>query len=147
MKLSASFPWGKWLSLYCAFSFTMLGIDVAMNHHEVIHETPYAYIPILYAIFAIIACSSMVFMHHRRRMAIVVGVIGLLVGGAGMLFHNIPTITERGHQTIWHVLINNPVQPVFAPASFAATALLLLLLAWGEAQTFKNGATVETQES
>lgn len=125
------FPWGFWLAIYWAFSFAMLGVDAAMNHHAIIRENPWSLTPIIFAPLAVIVSLICVFSASWRRQAWIPGVVALLVGIAGTLFHNIPTILERGHQTVWQALLNTE-RPVLAPAAFAATGLLLLLVAWGE---------------
>ena len=126
-----SFTWGPWLALYCAISYAVLGVDAAMNHHTVIFENKFSWTPLIFAPIAVIVSLICVFSPRWRRWAWILGVLALIVGIAGTLFHNIPTITERGQLTIWQALLN-PTQPVLAPAAFASTGLLLLLISWGE---------------
>lgn len=131
MTQHAVFSWGRWLSLYCAFSFAMLGVDAAMNHHQVITRVPWAYTPLVFAPLAVIVSLAGVYSKRWRQSSWVLGGLAILVGIAGTLFHNVPTIMGRGEQTIWQALLN-AYRPVLAPASFAATGVLLVLIAWGE---------------
>jgi hypothetical protein len=125
------FAWSRWVSLYCVISFAVLGVDVAMNHRDVIHETPFAYIPIVFAPLALLLCMAAVFSQRWRYAAWGIGLLALLVGGAGTLFHLVPTITERGALPLTQALLTSP-RPLLAPAAFASTGLLMLLVAWGE---------------
>lgn len=125
------FPWGRWLMLYSALSFAVLGIDAAMNHHEVLVENAWSWTPVIFAPLAVIVSLVSVFSAAWRRQAWILGVVAIIVGIAGTLFHNVPTLDERGTMSIWHALLTAK-QPVLAPAAFASTGLLLLLVAWGE---------------
>jgi hypothetical protein len=109
----------------------MLGVDAAMNHHMIITKHPWAYTPLLFAPLAVLVSLVCVFSAHWRRQAWILGGLAILVGLAGTLFHNAPTILGRGDLSVWQALLNAD-RPALAPASFAATGVLLLLVAWGE---------------
>jgi hypothetical protein len=119
------------LALYCAFSFAMLGVDAAMNHHLILATNHWALTPLIVAPLVVVVSLVGVFSARWRQQAWIPGGLAVLVGIAGTLFHNVPTILERGDQSIWQALLNAD-RPVFAPASFAATGVLLLLVAFGE---------------
>lgn len=125
------FPWGRWLALYCVLSFIMLGVDATMSHHDVLTENRWSWTPVIFAPLAVIVSLVSVFSLRWRLQAWILGALAMLVGIAGTLFHNVPTILERGGQSLWHAVLTAE-RPVFAPAAFAATGLLLLLIAWGE---------------
>ena len=126
-----TFAWGRWLALYCAFSFGVLGADAAMNHHVIVTDNPWAYTPLLFAPLAAMVSLVCVFSARWRRQVWILGGLAIFVGVAGTLFHNVPTILERGDLPVWRALLNAG-RPVLAPASFAATGVLLLLVSWGE---------------
>ena len=126
-----TFAWGRWLAFYSAFSFGVLGVDAAMNHHVIITENPWPYTPLLFAPLAVLVSLVCVFSARWRRQAWILGGLAILVGLGGTLFHNVPTILERGDLSLWQALLNAD-RPVLAPAAFAATGLLLLLVPWGE---------------
>lgn len=136
--------WRQWLVLYCAVSFVMLGVDAAMNHHRVLSENILAYTPLIFAPLAVIYLAVSVFDVSWRRQAWGLGILAQIVGGAGTLIHNYLNITQRGDLSLWQTLLNAP-RPVFAPAAFASTGLLLFLVAWGERQQPINTET--TKES
>ena len=125
------FAWGRWLALYCAFSFVMLGVDAAMNHHLILAKNYWAYTPLIFSPLAVLISMAYAYSAHWRQHAWLLGALAVLVGVAGTLFHNLPTIVERGDVSIWRALLNAD-RPVLAPAAFAATGLLLFLIAWGE---------------
>ncbi|HEY3397610.1 MAG TPA: hypothetical protein VGM19_08130 [Armatimonadota bacterium] len=134
------FGWGRWLALYSAASFLMLGIDAAMNHHQIIYENRWSYTPLILAPLAVLVSLMGVFSARWRWQAWIIGLLALIVGGAGVVFHNLPTIMERGDVSLWQSLLNAP-RPVLAPASFAATGVLLLLISWGEGRQRRPGPT------
>lgn len=138
------FNWRQWLMLYCALSFTMLGVDAAMNHHRVLAVNILAYTPLIFAPLAVIYSAVGIFVESWRRNAWGLGTLALLVGGAGMLIHTYLNIAHRGDLSLWHTFFNAP-RPVFAPAAFASTGLLLFLVAWGERRQHINTET--TKES
>jgi len=123
--------WGQWIALYCALSFAMLGVDAAMSHHDVVREVIWSWTPLFYAPPAVIYSVIAIFSAAWRRGAWTMGLLGVAVGIAGTLLHDIPDITERGARSVWQALLT-PERPILAPAAFAATAVLLLLLAWAE---------------
>ena len=125
------FAWGRWVSLFCAFSYLMLGLDAAMNHHKVIETNRLSWTPLIFAPLAVALCLTGVFSAAWRRRAWIVGLLGLAVGGAGELIHNYLDITETQGITIWQALINAS-RPPLAPAAFASTAILMLLVALAE---------------
>lgn len=127
-KTNPPLGWGQWIAVYCALSFASLGIDAAINHHDVIHETPYSWTPLLFAPLAVLFCLFCLGMASWRRAAWTFGLLGLLVGAAGTFFHDYPKLTS-GH--VIKALLD-PSPPILAPSAFAATALLLLLVAWAE---------------
>lgn len=130
-KIGKMFNWRQWLLLYCAFSFALLGVDAAMNHHSVLTENMLSYTPLLFAPLALLYSVIAIFRESFRRKAWGMGIAALLVGGAGTLIHNYYNIVERSGPSIWGALLNAQF-PVFAPAAFASTGLLLFLVAWGE---------------
>lgn len=132
-QLRNLFHWRQWLMLYCAFSFAVLGIDAAMNHHRVLAVNSLAYTPIIFAPLAVIYSIVGISLVSWRRQAWGLGILALLVGGVGTVIHNYLNIANRGDLTVWQILLNAP-RPVLAPAAFASTGLLLLLVAWGERQ-------------
>lgn len=132
-KMANIFNWRQWLMLYCALSFALLGVDAAMNHHSVLRENVLAYTPLIFAPLALCYSLLGIFKEAFRRQAWIIGILALLVGGAGTVIHNYFNIIERGNQSLWHALLEAPL-PVFAPAAFASTALLLMLISWGEHQ-------------
>jgi len=109
----------------------MLGVDAAMNHHDEIFENALSWTPLIFAPLAVIYCITAIFSARWRQWAWTVGLIGIAVGSAGTIFHNLATISHRGQDTVWVALLEAS-RPVLAPASFAATAVLLLLVAWAE---------------
>lgn len=125
------FPWSRWIMLYCAFSFAMLGVDAAMNHHQILATARWSITPLVFSPLAVVVSLVSIFSARWRRQAWILGGLAVIVGIAGTLLHNIPTLMERGQSTMWQALLNTD-RPVFAPAAFAATGLLLFLVAWGE---------------
>ena len=125
------FAWGRWVSLFCAFSYVMLGIDAAMNHHKVIETNRLSWTPLIFAPIAVALCLTGVFSAVWRRRAWIVGLLGMAVGGTGMLIHNYLDITEVQDITLWQALLNAS-RPPLAPAAFASTAILMLLVALAE---------------
>jgi hypothetical protein len=109
----------------------MLGIDAALNHIEVIHENIFSWTPMLFAPLAVLFCLLCAGMASWRRAAWTFGLLGLLVGAAGTYFHDYPKLISGN--AIQALL--DPVPPILAPAAFAATALLLLLVSWAERWT------------
>ena len=139
------FAWGRWLALYCAFSFAMLGVDAAMNHHLILAKNPWAIAPLIFAPLAVAVSLVNLFSARWRQQAWILGGLAVIVGTAGTLFHNVPTILARGDQSIWQALLN-AYRPVFAPAAFAATGLLLFLITWGEHWQHKHTQTAKESE-
>jgi len=123
--------WGQWIALYCALSFAMLGVDAAMNHHDEIYQNALSWTPIIFASLAVVYCIVAIFSASWRRWAWTAGLLGIAVGITGAILHNLATISHRGQDTVWVALLEAN-RPVLAPASFAATAVLLLLVAWAE---------------
>ncbi|MHB0935659.1 MAG: hypothetical protein ACYDCO_07525 [Armatimonadota bacterium] len=123
--------WGQWVALFSTISFAMLGFDAGMNHHRVLANNPITYMPLIFAMVAVVYCLVSVYSVRWRRAAWVAGLLAVTVGIAGTLFHNVPTIIHRGDLTIWQALLN-AYRPVLAPAAFAASGMLLLLVAWAE---------------
>ncbi|MHB0936758.1 MAG: hypothetical protein ACYDCO_23210 [Armatimonadota bacterium] len=130
-KTNPPLGWGQWIALYCALSFAMLGVDAAMNHYEEIYVNVLSWTPLIFAPLAVLYCVAAIFSARWRCWAWVVGLLGIAVGLTGTILHLLPTITNRGEDTIWTALLES-YRPVLAPASFAATAVLLLLVAWAE---------------
>lgn len=125
------FNWRQWLVLYCAVSYVMLGVDAAMNHYRALAENALAYTPLIFAPLAVIYLAVSLFVVSWRRQAWGLGILALIVGGAGTFIHNYLNIIHRGDLSLWQALLNAP-RPVLAPAAFASTGLLLFLVAWGE---------------
>jgi hypothetical protein len=123
--------WRQWLVSYCAFSFLMLGVDDAMNHHQVIFENHLAYTPLIFAPLAILYSIVSIFHSGWRGRAWILGALSVIVGAAGTLIHNYYNLVERGAVSPWQALLSPP-RPVLAPAAFIATGLLLFLVTWGE---------------
>jgi hypothetical protein len=109
----------------------MLGVDAAMNHHKVIETNHLSWIPIAFAPVALALCLAAVFSVRWRRAAWIVGLLAMAVGGAGTLIHNYLDITEVSDVTLWQALLNAS-RPPMAPAGFAHTGLMMLLVALAE---------------
>ena len=129
--IGEQFNWRQWLVLYCAFSFAMLGVDAAMNHHLILAQNPWAYTPLIFSPLVVVFSLVCIWSARWRQQAWVFGILAVVVGVAGTLFHDVPTLWERGTLTAWQALLNTD-RPVLAPAAFAATGLLLFLVTWGE---------------
>ena len=125
------FAWGRWTSLFCAFSYLMLGADAAMNHHKVIETNRLSWTPLFFAPVAVALCLTGVFSAVGRRRAWIVGLLGLAVGGAGELLHLYFDLAEVQDITLWQALLNAS-RPPLAPAAFASTGILMLLVALAE---------------
>ena len=76
-----------------------------MNHHDVIHEVRWSWIPLFFAPLAFLACVGAIVCPVARRFLWLVGVLSIVVGSAGEYFHLSATLAERGHATIWHALL------------------------------------------
>ena len=122
------------MSLFCALSFLMLGTDAAMNHHLILARSALAWTPLVFAPVAAALCLAAVFSPRWRKLAWVAGLLALAVGGAGTLIHNYLTLAERGDVTIVSALLDAP-RPPLAPAAFASTGVLMLLVWFAERRT------------
>ena len=124
-----SFQWGRWISLFCAFSFLILGVDAAMSHMAVSSFFPK--IPIIFAPLAILLSLAAVFWVSWRRLAWIVGLLALAVGIAGGLFHNVLTLNESEGLSVLDAFLYT-ARPPIAPLAFASTGVLMLFVAWAE---------------
>jgi len=126
------FQWGRWLTLYSAATFLVLGGDAAMHHYHTVGEHPLAWIPIVFGPIAALAClPGILSARWRPVVTLWVGLAAMAVGGAGTLFHNLPTYLERGDQSIVAAFLD-ATNPPMAPAAFASAGILLVLVWWGE---------------
>lgn len=127
------FDWPKWVALYTAASFLVFGVDSAINHIAggVIHEKPLAYTPLIFAPLAVVA-MLVAFSVERWRAAIawVVGVLAVIVGATGMVFHVLGDLEDVTQVSVAKLLkaFGPDSMPPFAPAAFAATGILVLLI-------------------
>ena len=126
-----SFAWGRWISLYCAVSFAVLGLDAAINHLSVLESNPFSFVPLIFTIPAIALSLAAVFSSRWRRLAWIIGLLGVSVGLAGTLFHNITTLLEAGDMGYIEALVY-ALRPPLAPFAFASTGVLMLLVTLAE---------------
>ena len=126
-----SFQWGRWISLFCAFSFIILGLDAGMSHMSVLGSSLFPYIPIIVAPVATLLSLAAVFWVSWRRFAWIAGVLAFAVGIAGGLFHNALTLIEGEGLPLLDALLY-ATRPPFAPLAFASTGVLMLFVAWAE---------------
>jgi hypothetical protein len=126
-----SFAWGKWISLFCAVSFVVLGIDSLINHINVLRLKPFTLIPVIFLPIALILCLMAVFSKRFRRFAWIVGLLAIFIELAGTSFHNAKTFAERDEMTYFDALAF-AIRPPLAPAAFASTGVLMLFVAFDE---------------
>jgi len=131
------FAWGRWIPLYCAFSFLMLGTDAAMNHHLILERRALSWIPLIFAPVAAALCLAAVFSQRWRKLAWLVGLLALAVGGAGTLIHNYLNLAGRGDVTIMGAMLD-AMHPSLAPAAFASSGILMLLVWFAERSNRRN---------
>ncbi|MHB9130850.1 MAG: hypothetical protein ACYDBB_07130 [Armatimonadota bacterium] len=130
----AAFPWGQAISLYCAFTFIMLDVDMALLHLGYRHFRFMAVMPLVFSLLAAIVCLATTFSPWLRRQAWVVGVLTLLVGGIGTVFHlelAVASLESSNLQLILAHLIFDP-RPPLAPAALAGAGLLMIFVALAE---------------
>jgi cytochrome bd-type quinol oxidase subunit 2 len=130
-KCPGGFAWGKWVSLFCAFSFLMLGGDATLNHVKVLTENHFSYTPLIFAPLAVVLCLAAFGSQRFRRGAWVVGLLALLVGAAGTGFHVFYDFADSQGLTLWQAAVN-ATRPPLAPGAFASTGILMVLVALAE---------------
>jgi hypothetical protein len=120
---------GQWIIFYCALSFTLLGIDAALHHLSfgAASRNLTAYLPIIFAPVAGILCVMAALSRKFMPAVWVVGVFGLAIGAIGTMIHLYLNIAQRGELSVWTALAFGG-RPPLAPAGFAATGILLLLV-------------------
>lgn len=131
----AQFPWGMLLSLYSAFTFLMLDVDMALLHLGYRHQNNFfAVLPLVFCVIAALVSLVTAFNVWMRRQAWVLGLATMLIGGIGTIIHleiafanlhglNIAMLLER--------LVFDP-RPPLAPAALAGTGLLLVMVSLAE---------------
>ena len=125
------FGWPVWILIFCALSFLMLGLDVVLNHRNILDIRLTSLIPIIFSPISIAFCIIAVLTPGWRRFSWIAGLAAIAVGLGGTIFHWASSISQRYEQTIIEAIIQSS-RPALAPAAFASTGLLLLLVAWAE---------------
>ena len=131
---SSSFPWGALVSLYSAFTFIMLDIDMALLHLGYRHFHFLAVLPIVFCVVAAVVCVITAFSPWWRRQAWAIGLLAMVVGGIGTVIHlEIAFANLRGltGNLLLERLVFDP-RPPLAPAALAGTGLLMLMVAAAE---------------
>ena len=131
---TVAFPWGALLALYSAFTFFMLGIDMALLHLGYQHLHFLAVMPVVFCGVAAVTALLTAFSAWLRREAWVLGVLALVIGGIGTVIHLEIAFAHLGHGG-WRILLERLVfdpRPPLAPAALAGNGLLLILVSLAE---------------
>ncbi len=129
--------WPKWLMFYAAASFAVYGTDAAINHlafgpRSAIAENALAYTPLIFAPLAVVACLlAFAVPRWRPALAWVTGALAVVVGATGMGIHLLENIenAQEAERALTAFALSGPAAlPFFAPAAFAATGIVVLLV-------------------
>ena len=129
-----AFPWGPLIAQYCAVSFVMLGLDMALLHLGYRHYEFMTVAPIIFCGVAALGSLATTFSVWLRRQAWALGLLAIIVGVTGTVFHlqiAFSGLTHYSLNLILEHLIFDP-RPPLAPAAVAGTGLLLFFLAIAE---------------
>jgi len=133
-----AFDWRRWISVFSALSFGMFGMDVLMNHIQVLGTNPFSLIPLICSPLLIALSLAAVFSAAWRRMAWIAGLLAVAVGLTGTLFHFVYNLADSGGLAIIEAVLSAK-RPPFAPAAFAATGVLMLFVALSGRKIYSDG--------
>jgi hypothetical protein len=130
---SSSFAWAKWISLFSALSFLVLGFDALLSHLNALELNRFTLTPIIFSPIAVALCLAAVFSIPMQRLGWIAGSIAVAVGLAGTIFHFVTTIGELSGFPFIDI-ISYTARPIFAPAAFASTGVLMIFVAVSESR-------------
>jgi predicted signal transduction protein with EAL and GGDEF domain len=121
------------LILLLAGAFVGLMVDIRIEHVEVVHEQPIAWLPILYSAFMTIACLvAFIFWNKTARRAMLpLFLLAILVGSLGFYFHNNGDL-KKVIATSFRAwtdpkMEHSDAPPSLAPLSFAGLGVIGIL--------------------
>jgi len=129
----ARYPLQRVVCLVLAGGYGMLLIETLVEHQAVLREHPIALTPPVAAALGavLLTLAATTWSDSLRRAAGAYGLVSLLVGAAGLVFHNAERFEELEGGAI-----NWLSPPLLAPAAFCGLGLLAVLVLsrrWAEA--------------